>query len=50
MGNITTHPNSAKNPTESQVTVDTTITEENSVVGNIHFEHDDAEIEEGNKE
>jgi hypothetical protein len=52
MGNITTHSNSSEVQPESQVTVETTITEENSEVGNIQFDvcHNDAEIEEGNEE
>ena len=50
MGNITTRPNSSEVAPESQVTVETAITEENSVVGNIQFEHDDGEIEVGEEE
>jgi hypothetical protein len=52
MGNITTHQNSDKVPAESQVNVETAITEDNSAVGNIQFDvaHDDAEIEEGDEE
>jgi len=48
-GNITTHL-MAEVPLESQVTVDTTINEEDSVVGNIQFVHSDGEIEPGEEE
>jgi len=50
MGNITMHPNLAEVPLESQVTVDTTIHEEDSVVGNIQFVQSDCEFEHGEEE
>ena len=50
MGNIMTHPKSVADQADSQVTLNATITKENSVISNIQFEHYDGEIEEGNEE